>query len=285
MELVIVTGLSGAGKSHVGKILEDIGYYCIDNMPPKLIRTFADLLSANTEITKAAVITDIRGGAMFLDLESELLEIRGKNPEVKVLFVDADKETVKKRYKETRRRHPLCDAAGGDLSKAIAAETELLQPIKEMADFYIDTTFLTTAKLNETLLNIFLENPGENLSVSCMSFGFKYGVPGEADLMFDVRCLPNPFYVAELKHKTGLDSEVRDFVMASDTSRVLEEKLSDLLGFLVPEYVKEGKSQLVIAFGCTGGKHRSVTFAVRSAERLVRDGYRASTFHRDIAKS
>ncbi len=284
MEFVIVTGLSGSGKSSAVKVLEDIGYFCIDNMPPQLIPDFAAMCDDNDEITKVAIVTDIRGGAMFFKLGNSItkLHIRGIN--VKVLFLEASREVLNKRYKETRRKHPLEEASDGDISKAIDAEIELLGAIRENADYIVDSSLLSTGQLKEQIAGLFLEKASDGMMVSCMSFGFKYGAPGEADLVFDVRCLPNPFYLPELKHKTGLDKEVQDYVMSFEQSVTLEKKLLDLIEFLIPHYVTEGKSRLVIAFGCTGGKHRSVTFAEKTAEYLKKRDYRVRTLHRDVEK-
>lgn len=284
-EFVIVTGISGAGKSSAVNVMEDIGYFCIDNMPPQLIPKFAEICEENEDISKVAIVTDIRGGTMFLQLNENLEELKNRGLNVKVLFVDANHSVVKQRYKETRRRHPLFDIASGDIDKAIEAESDILLPMKETADFYIDTSLMSTSTLKENVLNIFLENPSDSMAISCISFGFKYGVPNEADLVFDVRCLPNPFYIPELKTKTGKDKEVRDYVMGFESSKTLMNKLYDLIDFLIPQYLHEGKSQLVIAFGCTGGKHRSVTFAEYMCGHIIEKGYKAAVLHRDISKS
>lgn len=285
MDLVIVTGMSGSGKSSTVKVLEDIGFFCIDNMPPQLIPSFAAMCSENAEITKVAIVTDIRGGAMFFKLGEVIAKLHIRGIDVKVLFLEASKEVLMKRYKETRRKHPLDEVSGGDLSKAIDAETELLGEIREHADYIVDSSFLSSTQLKEQIAELFLDKPTDRMIVSCMSFGFKYGVPGEADLVFDVRCLPNPFYIPELKHKTGLDSEVRDYVMRFEQSAQLRDKLFDLIEFLIPHYVSEGKSRLVIAYGCTGGKHRSVTFAELTAAFLRDKGCKIMTLHRDIDKN
>ncbi len=284
MEFVIVTGISGSGKSSAVKVLEDIGFFCIDNMPPQLIPNFAAMCNENTEITKVAIVTDIRGGAMFFKLSECIAKMHIAGINIKVLFLEASKEVLMKRYKETRRKHPLDEVSGGDISKAIDAEIELLREIREDADYIVDSSFLSSGQLKEQIADLFLEKPMDRMMVSCMSFGFKYGVPGEADLVFDVRCLPNPFYLPELKHKTGRDSEVRDYVMGFEQSCVLRDKLFDLISFLLPHYVSEGKSRLVIAFGCTGGKHRSVTFAELTAAFLREKECKVKTLHRDIEK-
>lgn len=285
MEFIIVTGMSGGGKSSAIKVLEDIGYFCIDNMPPQLIPNFAAICSENGGINKVAIVTDIRGGTMFLKLSECISGLANTDGiDVKVLFLEASKEVLMKRYSETRRKHPLDEVSGGDLSKAIDAEEELLSDIRANADYIIDSSLLTTAQLKEQIAGLFLDKPSDSIIVSCMSFGFKYGVPGEADLVFDVRCLPNPFYVPELKHRTGLDIEVRDYVMKYEQSQILESKIWDMVDFLLPCYISEGKSRLVIAFGCTGGKHRSITFAERTAAHLLEKECKVRIVHRDIEK-
>ncbi|MBD5128883.1 MAG: RNase adapter RapZ [Ruminococcaceae bacterium] len=285
MEFIIVTGMSGGGKSSAIKVLEDIGYFCIDNMPPQLIPNFAAICSENGEINKVAIVTDIRGGTLFLKLSEGISGLANTDGiDVKVLFLEASKEVLMKRYSETRRKHPLDEVSGGDLSKAIDAEEELLSDIRANADYLIDSSLLTTAQLKGQIAELFLDKPSDSIIVSCMSFGFKYGVPGEADLVFDVRCLPNPFYVPELKPKTGLDKEVRDYVMKYEQSQTLENKIWDMVDFLLPCYISEGKSRLVIAFGCTGGKHRSITFAERTAEHLREKECKVRIVHRDIEK-
>ncbi len=284
MELVIVTGISGSGKSSAIKVLEDIGFFCIDNMPPQLIPDFAALCNENNEISKVAIVTDIRGGAMFFKLGDSITKLHIAGIDVKVLFLEASREVLIKRYKETRRKHPLDEASGGDTAKAIDAEIELLGAIRENADYIIDSTLLSTGQLKEQIAGLFLENASDGMLISCMSFGFKYGAPAEADLVFDVRCLPNPFYIPELKPKTGLDKEVQDYVMSFEQSVTLRDKLFDLIDFLIPHYVTEGKSRLVIAFGCTGGKHRSVTFAEQTAAHLNGRGSRVRILHRDAEK-
>ena len=284
-QFTVVTGLSGSGKSQVLRFLEDSGFFCIDNMPPQLIPNFAEMCAKNREIERVAIVTDIRGGAMFLKLSENLSQLRAINGvEVKILYLEASKEVLMNRYNETRRKHPLEEAAGGDLSKAIDAEMTLLTDIRACADYIIDSSLLTSRQLQEQVSGLFLENSSDRMMISCMSFGFMYGVPGEADLVFDVRCLPNPFYVPELKRLTGLDEAVRDFVMKHPQSVEFEKKIFDMADFLLPLYVSEGKSRLVIAFGCTGGKHRSVTFAKRTAEHLESAGFLVREVHRDIDK-
>ena len=290
MEFVIVTGISGSGKSSCIQVLEDIDYFCIDNMPPQLISNFAEICSESRndtgeKISKVAIVTDIRGGELFLKLSDSIAKLKNTDGiNVKVLFLEATKDVLMKRYSETRRKHPLDEVSGGDLSKAIDAEIELLSDIRANADYIIDSSLLTSTQLKEQIAELFWEKPGNRMILSCMSFGFKYGVPGEADLVFDVRCLPNPFYVPELKHKTGLDKEVRDYVMNSEQSIEFENKIYGMIEFLIPLYVREGKSRLVIAFGCTGGKHRSITFAHRAAEHFRERDCNVREVHRDIEK-
>lgn len=284
MEFVIVTGVSGSGKSCVAKALEDIGFFCIDNMPPQLIPEFANICRDKVLIEKVAIVTDLRGGELFLKLWDNIDKMRELGINVKVLFLYSDEAVIKRRYKETRRKHPLYDIANGDMDRAISAEFEIMMPIREHCDYTIDTSLMSTAKLKESVLNIFLEDISDSMMISCVSFGFKYGVPDEADLVFDVRCLPNPFYIPELKEKTGADKEVQDFVMKHETAQLLSAKLYDLIDFLIPQYISEGKSQLVIAFGCTGGKHRSVTFAEKMYEHLNERNYKVRVFHRDSGK-
>lgn len=284
MEFVIVTGLSGSGKSSAVKVLEDIGYFCIDNMPPQLIPDFAAMCNENDEITKVAIVTDIRGGTMFFKLGESITKLHIRGIDVKVLFLEASREVLNKRYKETRRKHPLEEASDGDIVKAIDAEIELLGEIRENADYIVDSSLLSTGQLKEHIADLFLGKASDAMIVSCMSFGFKYGAPGEADLVFDVRCLPNPFYIPELKEKTGLDKEVRDYVMSFEQSQILKDKLFDMIDFLIPHYVTEGKSRLVIAFGCTGGKHRSVTFAELTAKHLRQKDLKTRILHRDAKK-
>ncbi|HIV19388.1 MAG TPA: RNase adapter RapZ [Candidatus Merdivicinus intestinigallinarum] len=285
MDFLIVTGLSGSGKSRAVDALEDIGFYCVDNMPPQLISKVAEIcLAGNSQINRIAIVTDLRGGDMFYGLFEQLDELKDKGLEYKLLFLDASNQELVRRYKETRRRHPLADVVKGGLEEAIRNERILLKPARERADYIIDTTHLSANELKQRMNNIFLDNIRNSMLVNVMSFGFKYGVPAEADLVFDVRCLPNPFYVDDLKPKTGLDEEVRNYVMDSEDSRKLLEKLKDLISFLIPLYQKEGKTQLMIGVGCTGGKHRSVTFAELIYQYLSDQNHNVRVLHRDIAK-
>ncbi len=286
MQLLIVTGMSGAGKSSVMDVMEDIGYYCIDNIPPKLISKFVDLCrQSESEISKVAVAVDIRTGDMFTEIFRSWQELKNApDVDVKVLFIDAAHEVLIKRYKETRRKHPLQEKFNGNILEAIEYEASQLSQLREIADYFIETTSLTASQLKEQIKVIFLDKSSDSLLIKVMSFGFKYGVATDSDLVFDVRCLPNPYYIDELRSHTGCDDCVRDYVMSFDQSKELFNKLCDLIDYLIPLYVHEGKSQLVIAFGCTGGKHRSITFAELMARHLIEKDYRVQKYHRDITK-
>lgn len=284
MQFIIVTGMSGSGKSTAVNVLEDIGYYCIDNMPPELISKFADICAqSDGKIDKVAFVVDVRGGDLFLKLQDTVSSLKSEHINLKILFLDSSDDVIVRRYKETRRKHPLDEVSYGNIRKAIATEREILIPIKAAADYYIDTSITSTSQFRERMYSIFLEND-DYMHIDIRSFGFKYGPLAEGDLIFDVRCLPNPFYIPELKEKTGLDTEVSSYVMKFDEAKELCKKLTDLLDFLIPLYEKEGKSQLVVAFGCTGGKHRSVTFAEAIAKHLKNKNYKVRIAHRDIEK-
>lgn len=285
MDIIIVTGLSGACKSRAVHALEDIGFYCMDNIPPKLIPAFYDLcMQAKDTLSRVAVVTDIRGGGMFSSLLDTLEELRIAEKTYKILFLDASNTVLINRFKETRRRHPLCEASTG-LEQAVKLEREILRPVRELADYVIDTSLLSPAQLKERLSTLFLGDVTSALQIHCMSFGFKFGMATEADLVFDVRCLPNPYYIDELRHQTGLDAPVRDYVLKWGQTKGFVTRLLDLLDYMIPLYCDEGKSQLVVAIGCTGGHHRSVTIAQLLYEHLIEKGYRASVNHRDIQKN
>ncbi len=285
MQLVIITGMSGSGKSTVMRVLEDIGFYCIDNLPPLLIPKFVDICEqTGGSLNKVAIAVDIRTGDMFSEVYTTLKGLRKEMHEhLKVIFTEASDEILLRRYKETRRRHPLLEKCNS-LPEAIQIEREQLQPLQAISDYYIETSRLSTAQLGEEIREIFLENKTDSMIIKVMSFGFKYGVSTEADLVFDVRCVPNPYYIPELKKHTGCESCVRDYVMSFSQSQELLQKITDLLEFLLPLYIAEGKSQLVVAFGCTGGKHRSVTFAELVGDAIAAKEYRVHKVHRDIAK-
>ena len=285
MELIIVTGLSGAGKSVAVKAFEDIGFYCIDNIPPAVIVPVAQLSNGQTELTKVAVTVDIRGGEMLKDLTPTLSELDANGIQYKILFLDAENNKLVTRFKETRRAHPLmANNSSLNLLQSVEKEREVLEPLKRMADYIIDTTNLSTAALKKRIVSVFHTGISDVMSVQCISFGFKYGSVPEADLVFDVRCLKNPFYVPELRPLTGLDNEIADFVKNLPETEKFTEKLFDLIDYMIPLYSSEGKSQLVIAIGCTGGKHRSVYFAEVLQKHLSEKNYRTIVSHRDITK-
>ena len=284
MKLVIVTGMSGAGKTIALKMLEDIGFYCVDNLPISLVDKFVQLVSEGTSIEKAALGLDIRSGEELGNLDEILENWRRSNVDVQVLFLDANDAVLIKRYKETHRTHPL--AGAGRLENGIEKEREKLAFLKREADYIIDTSNLLTRELKQEIDRIFVDNQDFcNMMISVLSFGFKYGIPADADLVFDVRFLPNPYYVDELRPLTGLDDRVFNYVMDCDIARTFADKLEDMINFLIPNYVKEGKTNLVIAIGCTGGKHRSVTLARELYSRLsgnTKYGFRLE--HRDAQK-
>jgi len=283
MRFVVVTGMSGGGKSTALKMLEDAGFYCVDNLPISLLDKFIELIATpGSEITRVALGLDVRAGQSFTEATSILQKQKDAGKELEILFMDASDNALVKRYKETRRVHPL--APEGRVEDGIRLEREMTRGIRNSADYVIDTSNLLTRELKEELDRIFVQNKEYNsLMITLLSFGFKYGIPTDADLVFDVRFLPNPFYVDELKKKTGNDKEVQDFVMQFPESKEFLDKLEDMLKFLIPNYVKEGKYQLVIAIGCTGGQHRSVTLANALYERMKdKDNYGIKLFHREL---
>ena len=284
MKLVIVTGMSGAGKTIALKMLEDIGFYCVDNLPISLVDKFVQLVSGGTDIKKTALGLDIRSGEELENLDEILENWRSSNVDVQVLFLDANDAVLIKRYKETRRTHPL--AGAGRLENGIEKEREKLAFLKREADYIIDTSMLLTRELRKELEKIFLQDARyKNMYVTVLSFGFKYGIPEDADLVFDVRFLPNPYYDEHLRPLTGQVQAVRDYVMQGGTADAFLKKLYDMIDFLLPNYINEGKNQLVIAVGCTGGKHRSVTIARALYEHLEAAGeYGIRIDHRDIDK-
>lgn len=283
MRFVVVTGMSGGGKSTALKMLEDAGFYCVDNLPLSLVEKFVELISMpNSEISKVVLGLDVRSDQSFRDATRVLKQLKDKGYQFEILFMDANDGVLIKRYKETRRVHPL--AADGRLEDGVKKERKVLDDIKRNADYVIDTSNLLTRELKEELDRIFVGNGEYNsLMVTVMSFGFKHGIPADADLVFDVRFLPNPFYIDELKRKTGNDREVQDYVMSYGEAGEFLEKLTDMIRFLMPNYVKEGKYRLVIAIGCTGGKHRSVTLANGLYSRLKDEKkYGVKLYHRDV---
>lgn len=285
MQFLIISGLSGAGKSKTLNTLEDMDFYCVDNLPEELIPPFVQLcMAAKPGYERVALVTDARSGMTFDGLSAALGKLDELGCDYSVAFLEASDETLIKRFKETRRRHPLTKD-GTDLLAAVARERKLLEPVRNRANYIIDTTSLSAAKLRGELQNLFAGAEKDRaMSVNVLSFGFKYGLPLDADLVFDVRLLPNPFYIPELKHHTGLEKCVRDFVFSYQQSKDFLEKLKDLLALSLPFYVEEGKTNLVIAVGCTGGHHRSVAIAVEVARHVAKLGFCTSIAHRDISR-
>ena len=286
MKLVIVTGMSGAGKTVALKMMEDMGYYCVDNLPIPLIEKFAELALGNNQglSNQVALGIDIRSGQELPLLDKILQRWRTDGIPFEILFLDVSDEVLLKRYKETRRNHPL--AGAGRIDEGIKKERECLAFLKKQANVILDTSMLLTKELRQELEKIYMEDGTyDNLFVTVMSFGFKYGIPADADLVFDVRFLPNPYYVENLRPKTGEEKEIQDYVKQGGTADIFLGKLYDMLDFLIPNYVLEGKNQLVIGIGCTGGKHRSVTIANAVYEHLKQQkGLGVKLYHRDIEK-
>lgn len=283
MRFVVVTGMSGGGKSTVLKMLEDAGFYCVDNLPISLVEKFVELISMpNSEVSKVALGLDVRSDQSFQDATRVLTQLKQKGYTFEILYMEADENVLIKRYKESRRVHPL--APEGRVEDGVRRERKVLENVRKSADYVIDTTHLLTRELKEELDRIFVENGEYNsLMVTVMSFGFKHGIPVDADLVFDVRFLPNPFYVDQLKNKSGNDREVQDYVLGFDEAEIFMEKLVDMIQFLIPNYVKEGKYSLVVGIGCTGGKHRSVTLANELYKRMKDKGtYGIKLYHRDL---
>ncbi len=284
MQFVIVTGMSGAGKSTAVHILEDIGYYCIDNIPPTLITNFITLChNSNIAMEKIAFVVDARSGDRIVRLADEITALKKGGYQCEVLFLEASDEAIIKRYKETRRKHP--GGNGGLLIDSIVAERRLLSEVRNQSDYIIDTSNLLTRQLKEQILALFESRTKfESLNVSIVSFGFKRGIPLDSDLVFDVRFLPNPFYDPELRTHTGLEAPIKDFVLNCEATQNFLKKLTDMVEFLLPQYIEEGKTQLVISIGCTGGKHRSVVVAEALKSFLSEKNYYTVAMHRDLGR-
>lgn len=283
MRFVIVTGLSGAGKTQAVRALEDLGFFCVDNLPPTLIPKFAEACyQTDGKIDRIALVIDIRGGKFFDDLFESLKYLKEQLYKYEILFLDASDEVLVKRFKETRRKHPL--SPEGRITNGISLERSKLKEVKNRADNIIDTSKLSNRELKDKIMKIFSEN-GQietELMITVVSFGFKYGIPVDSDLVFDVRFLPNPFYLPELKKFSGNDQPVSDYVLNHDVTKQFLDKLDDMLEFLIPSYLKEGKRQLIVSIGCTGGRHRSVTIGNAVYEKLKERGHNANIDHRDI---
>ena len=286
MNFLIVTGLSGAGKSMDVNALEDIGFFCIDNIPVDLLPRIVDFaLQGENQLSRVAVVMDVRGARNSDQLEQALADLDEKKIEYEILFLDANSNTIQRRYKETRRQHPISVTDHVSIEEAIERERRLLQPLRSRAKYVIDTSLLSAAQNKELVCGLFLDKGKSPMALTVVSFGFKYGLPQEADLVLDVRCLPNPFYVPELKNLTGMEQPVVDYVMAAPESQELLRRYESMLEYALPLYVKEGKSQLMIAVGCTGGKHRSITFARKIGEFCQKLGYEPSIQHRDAKRT
>ncbi|MDO5398360.1 MAG: RNase adapter RapZ [bacterium] len=283
MQFTIVTGMSGSGKTRVIRYLEDMGYFCIDNMPPMLIPKFSEMLATvSGKFSNVALVIDVRVGEMINELATQIQDLKLKGYEVRVLFLTADDETLVKRYKETRRSHPIYNPGG--LLASIRQERNMLEKLLTAADYVINTSCLSNAGLLDELKEIFGEDNKKSFVVNVMAFGYKYGMPMDADLVFDVRCFPNPFYIDELKYKTGNDKEVQDYVMSFPEAQEFMKKLDDMMSFLIPLYEEEGKVSITIAIGCTGGKHRSVTMTNKLGDYLKETGLKVNVTYRDIGR-
>jgi len=284
MEILILTGMSGAGKSHAAKTLEDLGYYCVDNMPAVMISEFVNIYKrVPDKVQAAAFVIDVRGESEFDTLISQI-DLLGKENNCRIIFIDCADDVIIMRQKEARRNNPLMAAQNLPIREAIEKERELLAEMKQRADFIIDTTNTNIHQLAARVREIVKSSEGSHLSINCMSFGFKYGVPSEADLVFDVRCFPNPFYIESMRNKTGLDADVIEYVLSHKQTLEFIEKLKDMVNFLLPLYIREGRANLIIAIGCTGGKHRSVCIAEVLKKYLLETNQNATSVHRDINK-
>ena len=283
-DLIIITGMSGAGRTEAMHTFEDIGYFCIDNLPPSLLMNLVSLAGLNTgTLRKLAVVCDLRAKEFFPELTAELAKLKEMGLSYTMLFLDSSDEELLNRFKASRRRHPLCDN-GMTIVAGIRRERQLLTECKQMADYVLDTSTERPQDMREKLRSLFTDQSAqEGLGVSVYSFGFKHGAPTDADLVIDVRFLPNPFYERELRDKTGMDEEVKDYVLGKDETKEFLERWFSLLDFVMPGYVKEGKQYLSIAVGCSGGQHRSVVLANATGQHLSQEGYRVTTTHRDLA--
>lgn len=287
MEFVIITGMSGAGKTSVLHIMEDIGYYCVDNIPASMLKMLYEICEKSDDQTmnRVAVVVDVRGNDNYDEMYTQLCSFKRDHESASILYVDAKIDKLIIRYKETRRRHPLTDRLNdSSILDAITFEKNLFIKFKNLADYNIDTTYMSSKQLRERIISMFVDDSSQTLMLTFMSFGFKFGIPLEADLIIDVRCLPNPYYIPELKELTGLQKEIQDFVLDSEETQEFINRLLKLLDYSVPLYLKEGKSELVVAIGCTGGKHRSVTIAGLLENHYLEKNYKCVIQHRDIFK-
>ena len=281
-EIIFLTGVSGAGKSTAMSFMEDNGYYCIDNMPTELISVFIELIEKSDSYEKIAIVADVRSAGVFQAFTEAVENLKGEEYKVSIIFLDIKTHVALQRYKLTRRKHPYADKFSGNTEQALEYEKEVLKPIRQNADYVIDTSDFSTQQLRNRLTQILIGDDTKVMNINVMSFGFKHGIPTDADFVLDVRCLPNPYWIEELRSKTGLDKEVYDYVFSFKEANILLDKLKNLLDFLNPLYIKEGKSQLVIAIGCTGGNHRSVAIAEALADYFKINWENVSVNHRDI---
>ncbi len=283
MKVVVVTGFSGAGKSQAIKCLEDMGYYCVDNMPPALFKNFMELSQGAAELEKVAMVIDVRGGLFFEDAYEVILQMKKSGMDIKLIFLEASADVLVRRFNETRRAHPLSES--GNPKKGIAKETEILADVRKLADIIIDTSVMKSSRL-KTEIKGFIEgtNNADTFTINIQSFGFKYGIPQEADFVFDVRFIPNPFYVPSLKKLTGNNKKVQDYVLKYKETQDFIERLDQMINDMIPCYMREGKYHLNIAFGCTGGQHRSVTLANAFSEKFKKEGHRVTLTHREMDK-
>lgn len=286
MEIVLLTGVSGAGKSTAMSFMEDTGYYCIDNMPAELISVFVSLMKKSDVYNKIAIVTDVRTRGVLNAFNEAVKDFRDTDGNiVKIIYLDIKNHVALKRYKLTRRKHPFADKFNGSIEDALSYEKEVLAPVRLSADYVIDTSDMNPSQLRERLTQILLDDERAVMNIHVVSFGFKHGIPADADFVIDVRCLPNPYWVEKLRDKTGLDKEVYDYVFSFDESHELLKRMKNLLDYLNPLYIREGKSQVVIAIGCTGGNHRSVVFAEALAEYFSKHWDNVSVNHRDIDRN
>lgn len=282
-DLVLLTGVSGAGKSTAMGFMEDIGYYCIDNMPAELVSTFISLIEKSDSYNKIAIVTDVRSRGVYNEFRKNVQKLMDSNDyTVRTIYLDIKSHVALRRYKLTRRKHPYADKFNGSIEDALDYEKEILAPVREKAGYVIDTSDLTANQLRERLAQILLGDDKEVMNLHVMSFGFKHGIPNDADFVLDVRCLPNPYWIESMRNKTGLDQEVKDYVFSFEEAHEIFERLKNLLDYLNPLYIREGKSQIVIAIGCTGGNHRSVVFAEALKDYFSRKWDNVTVNHRDI---
>jgi UPF0042 nucleotide-binding protein len=283
-KVIVITGLSGAGKTQAVRCLEDLNYFCIDNLPADLVPKFVELIKdPETNLEKVGIVMDIRGGQFFSNVENALEYLDNSQVRYELVFLEASDEALVRRFKETRRRHPV--AQDGSILEGIMTERQLLEPLRGKASKIIDTSELIVKQLRDQLIQLLEIENEHKLVISIVSFGYKYGIPLDADLVMDVRFIPNPFYVSDLKHLTGEDRDVQDYVLKSEETKIFHDKFTDLIRFLIPHYINEGKSQLVIAIGCTGGQHRSVTLANELKKALQEREIKVILSHRDIMRS